>query len=368
MRRLLFLTMLLLGFNLPTMAQQVTVSAQLRFAHLSPDSPAVEVWIDGAAADIPTINPGQITGWVEFIPGNVDIALVAEGGTLEEDTILGPVRLPLNGASWSTLALLGSNETDNLSAALIPSSFDTPLQDNQSRITVFNALVDAPAVDVILADGPTLIENLAFGQYASLDVVADSYDLLLLPAGETAPVLFEVPTTQIRAGSDYFLAIAGTGDAPELITGVVNQPQETLAATLEVPVEITAEPAPRDLFDTLEADGRFTVFLNAVQTAGLEATLRTQGPFTLFVPTDDAFDQLPQNTLSDLLADPQALGTLLLYHTLLGEFDAQGGTIDVFVENGTVILNGTAEIVESDITAFNGIIHAVDTVLLSPAQ
>ena len=104
--------------------------------------------------------------------------------------------------------------------------------------------------------------------------------------------------------------------------------------------------------------------------------LQGEGPFTVFAPTDEAFGKLPDDTLEALFADPQALREILLYHVVLGDLRAadvlatdalttvQGEDIIVDAENLT--LNGDTGFVETDIVADNGVIHAIDMVLLPP--
>jgi len=137
---------------------------------------------------------------------------------------------------------------------------------------------------------------------------------------------------------------------------------------------------PEDIVDTLVADGmqRFDSLVAAVQAVGLEDTLRGEGPFTLFAPTDSAFQALPPGAFSALLGDIPALTDVLLYHlvpeTVLAEeivtlmsLDTalEGETLTVTVDDGTAMVND-AEVIETDVLASNGIIHAVDAVLLPP--
>ena len=75
----------------------------------------------------------------------------------------------------------------------------------------------------------------------------------------------------------------------------------------------------KDIVDTAVADGRFTTLVTAVKAAGLVDTLKGDGPFTVFAPTDDAFKALPAGTLDKLLADKEALKNVLLYHVVSGK-------------------------------------------------
>ncbi len=139
------------------------------------------------------------------------------------------------------------------------------------------------------------------------------------------------------------------------------------------------QQAGADIVDTAVAAGDFSTLVAAVQAAGLEGTLRGDGPFTVFAPTDAAFAALPAGTLDSLLADPDALADLLLYHVVSGEVlaadvvgldsatAANGDDISIEVVGGAVVLNGSANVVATDVMASNGVIHVIDAVILPPA-
>ena len=146
--------------------------------------------------------------------------------------------------------------------------------------------------------------------------------------------------------------------------------------------ETTAGTGPEGgetIVDVAAADGRFATLLSAIEAAGLTEELAGAGPYTLFAPTDDAFADLPQGTLEELLADPSQLEPFLLYHVVPGEylavdlaeetalFTAQGSDLPVSVDGETVTV-GDATIVEADITAGNGVIHVIDRVLSPPER
>jgi transforming growth factor-beta-induced protein len=154
---------------------------------------------------------------------------------------------------------------------------------------------------------------------------------------------------------------------------------EPTAEPTPMPVEEVEEMAPTIVEIAVE-DGRFTTLVAAVQAAGLVDTLNSDGPFTVFAPTDDAFAALPEGTVESLLEDPEgALTQILLYHVVgaavpaadVVELDSattvQGEEISIEVVDGSVILNGEVEVIITDIEASNGIIHVIDAVLLPPS-
>jgi transforming growth factor-beta-induced protein len=137
-----------------------------------------------------------------------------------------------------------------------------------------------------------------------------------------------------------------------------------------------------DIVETAVADGRFTTLAAALGAADLVETLKGEGPFTVFAPTDEAFAALPAGTVEALLEDIPQLTDILLYHVVSGEvmasdvleLDGQevdtalaGSSIRISVENGIVMLNDNVQVVLTDIVTANGVIHVIDAVLL-PGQ
>ena len=145
--------------------------------------------------------------------------------------------------------------------------------------------------------------------------------------------------------------------------------------------EPTKVPLPKTIVDIAVEDGRFTTLVAAVQAADLVETLQSEGPFTVFAPTDDAFAKLPAGTLEDLLKpeNKQMLTDILLYHVVAGNVLASevvnlteamtvfGKNVAVKVDGSKVFIND-AEVIITDIEASNGIIHVINTVILPPAE
>lgn len=134
-----------------------------------------------------------------------------------------------------------------------------------------------------------------------------------------------------------------------------------------------------DIVDTAVAAGSFNTLVTAVQAAGLVDTLKGEGPFTVFAPTDEAFAKLPAEVLEAALADPEGLLTqVLLYHVVPGKVmstdlsdgleatTAQGEAVTFTIADGKAMVNN-ANIVAADVEASNGVIHVIDTVILPPS-
>jgi transforming growth factor-beta-induced protein len=150
--------------------------------------------------------------------------------------------------------------------------------------------------------------------------------------------------------------------------------------TVLLPPSMMAEEALPSIAEIAVADGRFTTLVAALGAAGLVDTLSNEGEFTVLAPTDDAFAALPEGTVTSLLEDPEGtLTDVLRYHVIAGIVPAetvvtldgattlQGEDVTIAVENGNVILNGSVQVIITDIAASNGIIHVIDGVLLPPS-
>ena len=157
-----------------------------------------------------------------------------------------------------------------------------------------------------------------------------------------------------------------------------------LAAFLALPVTAAAQEsqgyapdtaAKGDIIETATAAGSFTTLAKAIDAAGLVETLKGEGPFTVFAPTDEAFAKLPEGTLESLLADKQKLAAILTYHVVPGKISSadvaqlpmaetvNGQDVKITAAEGKVMV-GNATVTQADVPASNGVIHVIDTVLL----
>lgn len=174
------------------------------------------------------------------------------------------------------------------------------------------------------------------------------------------------------------LASCGEGNKKE---------EETTTESTEVVMEEPTQPST--IVDVAVGNENFSTLVAAVKAASLVETLSSEGPFTVFAPTNDAFAKLPAGTVDNLLK-PENLETLksvLTYHVVAGKFEAaavieainnnngkftvetvQGGKIDLSLVDGKVVLtdaNGkTSTVAMPDVAASNGVIHAIDTVVM----
>jgi uncharacterized surface protein with fasciclin (FAS1) repeats len=146
------------------------------------------------------------------------------------------------------------------------------------------------------------------------------------------------------------------------------------AAALAAPA---ASAAPKkDLVQTAKAAGDFKTLIQLVKAAGLAKTLSGSTKYTVFAPTDAAFDKLPSKTLKALGKNKAALKQVLLYHVVKGSVPAkkvvklksaktvEGSKVRIRVRKGRVYLNGRTKVTAADVRAANGIIHVINKVLI----
>lgn len=151
----------------------------------------------------------------------------------------------------------------------------------------------------------------------------------------------------------------------------------TTALLLTLGASGTAARAEKDLVDTAVAAGSFKTLATALAAADLVQTLKGEGPFTVFAPTDEAFAKLPAGTVESLLKpeNKDQLRRILTYHVVSGKVTAaevmkmssakavSGDTLTIAARNGGVMADNS-RVVKTDIAASNGVIHVIDTVLM----
>lgn len=150
-----------------------------------------------------------------------------------------------------------------------------------------------------------------------------------------------------------------------------------LLATSSFGTSVKAEAANKDIVDTAVAAGSFKTLAAALQAAGLVETLKGNGPFTVFAPTDAAFAKLPPGTVEDLLKpeNKAKLKAILTYHVVSGEVMAaqaaelpsaktvNGALLTIHALGGKVMVDN-ATVTSADMLCSNGVIHVIDTVVL----
>jgi uncharacterized surface protein with fasciclin (FAS1) repeats len=144
-----------------------------------------------------------------------------------------------------------------------------------------------------------------------------------------------------------------------------------IASVLTLGFSLSAQA--KDIVDTAVGAGSFKTLAAALTAAGLVDTLKGKGPFTVFAPTDEAFAKIPKADLDALLKDKAKLTSILTYHVVSGKVMAadvkagkvktvQGSELTISTTNGVKVDN--ANVVKTDITADNGVIHVIDSVVM----
>ncbi|MDD2438614.1 MAG: fasciclin domain-containing protein [Methanosarcinaceae archaeon] len=256
--------------------------------------------------------------------------------------------------------------------------------------TLVEAVQEAELVDTLSGEGPFTIfapTNEAFAELPEgmlEDLLADKEKL-------RAVLTYHVIAGEYMASDlldlDSVVSIQGEALTIETTAGVQVNNAKVLApdvkasnGVIHVIDKVLLPPSMEeaeqlDLVDTAIAAGSFDILIEAIQTAGLEETLRGDGPFTIFAPNDAAFEALPEGELKRLLNNPEELASILTYHVSSGKLMAeevldlesiktlQGDSLSV---NSTESRVGDAKIISTDIEASNGVIHVIDKVLLLP--
>ena len=240
------------------------------------------------------------------------------------------------------------------------------------------AALPAGALDKLLAD-PEALKKVLLYHVVSGKVTADQVvKLTSADTAEGSPIAIAVKDGKVYLNDSTQVTTADV----EASNGVIHVIDQVLMppAMVASPVPSASAAAMDDIVATAKAAGTFKTLLTAATAAGLVETLQGPGPFTVFAPTDEAFAALPAGTLDKLLADPEALKKVLLYHVVSGEVTAdqvvgmtsadsvEGDPIAIAVKDGKVYLNDAAQVVATDIKASNGVIHVIDQVILPPSS
>lgn len=132
-----------------------------------------------------------------------------------------------------------------------------------------------------------------------------------------------------------------------------------------------------DIVEAATTAGTFKTFVAALKTAGFNEILEKSGPYTIFAPTDEAFAKIPKDTWTKISKDKTRLEHVLAYHVIPGKIlvkevkpgkakTMEGDTLTLTSDNGKVTVNG-ANVTQSDIETDQGVMHAIDSVVLPPS-
>ncbi|MEM9610094.1 MAG: fasciclin domain-containing protein [Actinomycetota bacterium] len=347
--------------------------------------------VDGSALAADVIAAGELTTLQgETVTVEVDgDSVVLNGG---QATVTTPDVEADNGVVHIIDGVLLPPSLAGGPGSIVDLAVDTP------ELSTLTALVtDAGLADTLAEDGP-------FTVFAPTN---DAFDTAIAALGDdlTPELTEQVLLYHVAAGTALAADVIEAGEVETLqgetitveVDGdsvVLNGGQATVAAAdveadngvvhvidgMLLPPSITEAAAGGDgatIADAVAGDERFSLLLGAVEARDLTATLSGEGPFTVFAPTDDAFEAAAAALGSDI-EDPDLLDQILTFHVVPGALDAeaviasdaletvQGEELSVEVAGDAVVVGGNSVVTETDIETSNGIIHVIDAVLVPP--
>ena len=268
-----------------------------------------------------------------------------------------------------------------LIAALEATGLDTTLSDMDSQFTVFAptddafALLGQDVIDALLADTDTLSDILTYhvisGEVDSSAAISSAGSLVEMVNGDSVGLSLDGDNLLVNTATVILVDVAADNGVIHVIDAVLTPPAVKGTPTMNI-------------VDTAVAAGDFGTLVTALQAAGLDATLadETQS-FTVFAPTDAAFAMIDPETLNLLIADTDALSSVLLQHVVSGEVNsvtaytlngssattASDAAIPVAINTELDTLTfGGATVQTTDIYTTNGIIHVIDTVVVADVE
>ncbi len=315
---------------------------------------------------------------------NVPQTLEATSGIADENTSDDGVNTPLVNIVDTAV---GAETFTTLVAALQATGLDAALADESKTYTVF-APTDAAfeklgddTINALLGDTDTLSDILLYHVFAdtavkSEEAIALAGSMIEMANGDEVAIALDDGKLFINMSQVIVTDVQASNGIIHVIDTVLTPPVDMS--------EMPAEEAPAmNIVETAVAAGNFNTLAQALVATGLVDTLsNTEATFTVFAPTDDAFAKLPEGTIDALLADPDTLSDILLYHVVSGAAvdsttaislagqsatTANGDDIAISLDDGQLKINDST-VIAADVLASNGIIHVIDSVLLPPAD
>ncbi len=295
------------------------------------------------------------------------------------------------GTAGMVVALLALSACDDDPVQVVPEPNIVEVAAQAGSFNTLLAALDAAGLTSTLeGEGPFTV--FAPSDDAFAKIPPDALNALLADQELlTAVLTYHVVAGRVPASEVVGLSSAPTVNGKALSISVVNGGVKVDGANvvstdieagngiIHVIDDVLAPQPILDLLQTAQKAGSFSTLLAAVEAAGLTSTLKSDGPFTVFAPTDAAFAALPAGTLDALLADPAALASILTYHVVAGEVTSDqvanlssattvnGADIAISVAGANVMVND-ANVVAVDVRATNGVIHVIDKVILPPLE
>lgn len=331
---------------------------------------AIAVVLLSACSDDGVIDSDET---IQALQANDDPAQTTEIETTEADALLNIVDTAIGAETFTTLV-----------AALQATGLDATLADESATYTVFAPTDDAfnalgsDTINALLNDTDTLSDILLYHVFPDAAVNATTAiglagTTITMANGDDVAITLEGDSLLINQSTVTVTNIRATNGIIHVIDMVLTPPADT----------VTADEPALNIVETAVAAGSFNTLAAALTATGLIDTLSNPDEqFTVFAPTDDAFAALPEGTVDALLADPDTLTDILLYHVISGASvdsttaltlagqnvtTANGDDLAISLVDGELLVNEST-VTQADVRASNGIIHVIDAVLLPPAD
>ncbi len=315
----------------------VPVSAQeapgyLRVAHFAADAPNVDVWLDGEMA-LEDVAPASISDFMEVEYGTHTLAIAPTG---EEETIF-EAEIEIEEEHYYSVAIVGQMADDSLSPLIIDETAAMEGVDMSQGVfrIIVNNIAGSPPVSFYEAD--MFVErNIEYGEASAEFFPAFVWDTGMAIVGEDLEdVFFDFDSEADQSAgfwepyTVYLYGMMGTYPGEMFVDYGIEGGAHYVTAP-DVPTFLEAFNA-FDLTGDFRTYFHFETAVAALRAAGLDETLAEGGPYTLFIPVDQAFEALTEGALDALMEDPDALSDILEYHIVEGDYD-----YDALVEAGTV--------------------------------
>ena len=372
----------------PSETPQTITLAHLRLAHFSPDAPAIDMRIEAQELTLSSnLAYGEVSEFESLPQGIYNITISSDDSEAEANVAIDLDLTVLNG-DFITIALMGSAQDNTLQA--IPFSEDMlNLDSDESRLLVVHAVEDAPPL-AFLIDDERSISSIRYGEFETVDIDAGDIDVSVVEARDNDSVIVEASDQTFAENAFYLVAIIGSIDDADLSLSQIagDEVMRLRDETIAISEASTSEVRQGSIVSVLDDEDNFTILIAALNVAE-DDVINILGnadgdPVTFLAPTDLAFRNLLTTigySQNRLLANRNLVTDILLYHIIedplqANDFRSASGTsieteLDpnqaFFVRasnSGRIFLNGSIEVIRTDIQASNGIIQVIDDVLL----
>jgi hypothetical protein len=310
-------------------------TAHVRFGHFAADAPNIDVFVNGDAV-LEDFAAASVSDFLEFEPGTLTVAIAPTGEGMEQ-AIIGPEEVAVEAEHNYSVSVIGQAADDSLSPLVIDETAE--MEGCDMSTSVFRILVNniAGGPPISFYENDMWVEkNIEYGSYAATCVPSFFWDTGKAVVGEDLEnILFDFDSEADGQGgywepyTVYFWGLMGEyPGAPDEDYYFGGGNWYTVAPD---PVTFLSAFSGLGLTGDSEIYFQFDKAVEAIKTAGLDETLASEGPFTLFVPVDQGFEALPEGTLDELMADPEALRDVLSYHVVEGSY-----RYDDLIEAGTL--------------------------------